>query len=217
MAKKKTAKKKAAKKAANRSKVPQAKKAKITRHLTFGQVDDIKAKLTSLRNSCLEAIDGVWDRSDDGFEDMETLILNVASTLKIELGDYRGPEPDAEDTSQFSGKIQVLMHDVTFRFWGIPVEIDDELKAELTKEAEDRAKTMIADDYREGELNYFISEASTEIRGWWGIGVPEDDLSTPFHCADCGHKDTEEEFVPSDGNPAPHVCPECGKTNCFAD
>ena len=37
-----------------------------------------------------------------------------------------------------------------------------------------------------------------------------------YRCADCGHMDDEDEFVPSDGNPAPHVCPKCGLTNCFA-
>lgn len=40
-------------------------------------------------------------------------------------------------------------------------------------------------------------------------------LSDPWHCQNCGHKDQEVEFLPSDGDPAPYVCPECGSTECF--
>lgn len=36
-----------------------------------------------------------------------------------------------------------------------------------------------------------------------------------FYCRDCNHEATEEEFWPSDGNPAPHVCPKCGRTNIY--
>lgn len=230
MAKKKAAKKKATKKAAKRSKVPQLKKAKITRHLTHGQVSEITDKLTSLRNSCLEAIDGTWDKSREGFEAMEGVCYMIADILKIKLPGYSGPDPsefeDEEDESKFAGKVEVLLHTVNFRFWGIDAPLTDELKQRLTKEAEERATTMIADGYREGELNHYYTWDGDrmlheqEIRGWWEIDwgkADEDDLSTPYHCQDCGHKAPEEEFVPSDGNPAPHVCPECGKTNCFAD
>lgn len=38
---------------------------------------------------------------------------------------------------------------------------------------------------------------------------------TPMYCQDCGHSGEENEFWPSDGNPAPHVCPNCGRTNIF--
>lgn len=38
----------------------------------------------------------------------------------------------------------------------------------------------------------------------------------PFYCQNCGHEDTESAFIPSDGNPAPHVCPQCGSSSeCF--
>jgi hypothetical protein len=35
-----------------------------------------------------------------------------------------------------------------------------------------------------------------------------------MRCANCDHGTYEENFWPSDGNPAPHVCPECGHTGC---
>ena len=36
-----------------------------------------------------------------------------------------------------------------------------------------------------------------------------------YRCSDCGAVAEEDEFVPSDGNPSPHVCPACGLTNVF--
>jgi proteasome lid subunit RPN8/RPN11 len=50
--------------------------------------------------------------------------------------------------------------------------------------------------------------------------VPQAPVAEPFsdafwYCQDCDFVGHEEEFVPSDGNPAPHICPECGRTNCF--
>ena len=41
------------------------------------------------------------------------------------------------------------------------------------------------------------------------------DGSAPCRCQDCGYEAAEEAFWPSDGNPALHVCPRCGLTNCF--
>jgi hypothetical protein len=35
-------------------------------------------------------------------------------------------------------------------------------------------------------------------------------------CQDCGQEGREDEFLPTDGNPAPLVCPKCGRTNVFA-
>lgn len=37
-----------------------------------------------------------------------------------------------------------------------------------------------------------------------------------MRCANCEHGGYEESFWPSDGNPAPVVCPECGYTGCHA-
>lgn len=45
----------------------------------------------------------------------------------------------------------------------------------------------------------------------------EEDGLVPFYCTSCGHRDNEVEFWPSDCNPAPHVCPKCGRTNCFRE
>jgi hypothetical protein len=36
-----------------------------------------------------------------------------------------------------------------------------------------------------------------------------------IQCQNCNRCGDEEDFSPSDGNPAPVVCPECGQTNCF--
>lgn len=37
-----------------------------------------------------------------------------------------------------------------------------------------------------------------------------------YRCQNCGHKAPEDDFWPSDGNPAPHICPGCGSTECFS-
>ena len=36
-------------------------------------------------------------------------------------------------------------------------------------------------------------------------------------CQNCGHRDHEIEFVPSDGDPSPFVCPKCGSTQVFSE
>lgn len=36
-----------------------------------------------------------------------------------------------------------------------------------------------------------------------------------IRCSSCEYCGSEEAFTPSDGNPAPLVCPECGRTDCF--
>ena len=37
----------------------------------------------------------------------------------------------------------------------------------------------------------------------------------PYYCESCGFQSRQEDFWPSNGNPAPLVCPRCGRTNCF--
>ncbi len=41
------------------------------------------------------------------------------------------------------------------------------------------------------------------------------DQRDQYRCSGCEYVDDEEEFMPSDGNAAPHVCPKCGSTYCF--
>lgn len=41
------------------------------------------------------------------------------------------------------------------------------------------------------------------------------DGSQPYRCNNCDYRGEEAEFWPSDGDPAPVVCPECGRTDCF--
>ena len=43
----------------------------------------------------------------------------------------------------------------------------------------------------------------------------KDDGTDEWRCQNCEHHDEEIEFIPSDGNPAPHICPECGSTDVF--
>ena len=38
----------------------------------------------------------------------------------------------------------------------------------------------------------------------------------PWYCQNCLHRADEMEFVSSDGDPAPHICPKCGSTECFS-
>jgi len=45
----------------------------------------IKDNLETLWTSCAEALSDKWDRSDDGFHDMQILIERTAKELGIEL------------------------------------------------------------------------------------------------------------------------------------
>ncbi len=46
--------------------------------------------------------------------------------------------------------------------------------------------------------------------------LPNDGDQIPFYCQDCNYHGPQEDFWPSNGNAAPVVCPECGRTNCFS-
>ena len=65
----------------------------------------------------------------------------------------------------------VLMHVVSFWVDCGTFEITDELKHDLNQAAERRAKELIQQGFREGELNYVHREEEYdhELRGWWGI------------------------------------------------
>lgn len=54
-----------------------------------------------------------------------------------------------------------------FNYWGTidSYQDTDELKTQLTEEAESRAKTQIIEDYVEGELNYETD--NLQLSGWW--------------------------------------------------
>jgi hypothetical protein len=45
----------------------------------------IKMKLQCVKNSCQEAIDGTWDKSDSGFEAMQYQLDEIAKLLGMEL------------------------------------------------------------------------------------------------------------------------------------
>lgn len=46
----------------------------------------------------------------------------------------------------------------------------DDFFNRLQDAAEQRAREMIAEDYREGELCYYDVDTDQEYRGWWQIG-----------------------------------------------
>jgi hypothetical protein len=37
-----------------------------------------------------------------------------------------------------------------------------------------------------------------------------------YRCADCGHTDREDEFMPSDGRPVEKCCPKCESVHVFS-
>ncbi len=47
----------------------------------------------------------------------------------------------------------------------------------------------------------------------WEYDSPDE---IKFRCQNCAHEGDEVDFMPSDGNPAPYICPKCGSTECFA-
>ena len=63
--------------------------------------------------------------------------------------------------------VTVCCHDVELRYWGFESEIDEELKAALQEQGEERARECISNDIRSGELNSLYYDE--EIRGWWTI------------------------------------------------
>lgn len=46
--------------------------------------EGVVKNLEALYASCTEALTGEWDKSDDGFEDMQEIILRVARVLGID-------------------------------------------------------------------------------------------------------------------------------------
>jgi hypothetical protein len=63
--------------------------------------------------------------------------------------------------------VEVCCHDVELRYWGFEAEIDEDLKAALQEQGEERAKKCISDGFSSGELNSLYNDE--EIRGWWEI------------------------------------------------
>lgn len=58
----------------NKKNLPKLNKAALLRR--------IRGDLKSIDKSCDEAIDGRWDKSDDGFEDIQTVLGQVLDDLR---------------------------------------------------------------------------------------------------------------------------------------
>jgi hypothetical protein len=81
----------------------------------------------------------------------------------------------------FEGEVEVCCHRVKFRYFieGVAKnaeELSDEAKADLEREAEERAKHCIVEGYHSGELCCLLyggdirkEEREQEIFGWWEI------------------------------------------------
>jgi len=67
-----------------------------------------------------------------------------------------------------SGFVNTCCHSVSWWLKG-KSEISNELKALMAEHAENHAKSMIIDGYREGELNLHDTETFTQYTGWWSI------------------------------------------------
>jgi hypothetical protein len=79
------------------------------------------------------------------------------------------PTSAATKTNAHTGQAEVCARRVSFEYWGFTSELTDDLKAELDRHAEERAKSCIVDGYTSGELNCFYVGTDEEIRGWWAI------------------------------------------------
>ena len=68
----------------------------------------------------------------------------------------------------YEGIVEVCAHRVSF-FYQLPVEVElsDDVKTNLTEEAESRVKACIIEGYVQGELNYESEQLS--CTGWWKI------------------------------------------------
>jgi len=68
-----------------------------------------------------------------------------------------------------------LTHEITIKWWGDELEnLTQDHKDQLKYVAVERAKEMIEQDYKEGELNttIIIGDMEVGVRGWWSICQP---------------------------------------------
>ena len=76
---------------------------------------------------------------------------------------------------RLEGDFEACGHTITFHYdlRGVPNSDDQEVIDRLTVEAEERARTMIADECVAGELNALIPvdgpDGHMEVGGWWQI------------------------------------------------
>lgn len=78
------------------------------------------------------------------------------------------PCADTPETKRdHDGTVEVCAHTVSFSYWNSPVDITRDVEEILEEEAESRAKEMINQGCRQGELNCLVND--DEIRGWWRI------------------------------------------------
>jgi hypothetical protein len=68
----------------------------------------------------------------------------------------------------YEGTVTVCCHEVSF-YYNLPPRkrVTDEIQANMTEEAEERAKTCIIDNCNQGELNY--ETENFQATGWWRI------------------------------------------------
>ena len=71
-----------------------------------------------------------------------------------------------EKVRTYGGALTVGEHDVSF-YYRLPpgIVITDEMKMNMKREAMDRAKHCISEEYNQGELNYETDEF--QATGWW--------------------------------------------------
>jgi hypothetical protein len=72
---------------------------------------------------------------------------------------------DAEQS--YETEQEVCCHRVAIRYWGFTAKLTRDLRRDLTREGRQRAKHLIGQGYRSGDLNCLCGDE--EIRGWWEI------------------------------------------------
>ena len=77
-----------------------------------------------------------------------------------------------EAITSYEKQIEACCHTVAYRYWDFPAGIlTNKVKERLDEEGEGQARDMIAQDYRQGELNCVVTvgDQDIEVHGWWTI------------------------------------------------
>ena len=102
-----------------------------------------------------------------------TVKMDNAAFEDDQIQGERESEITMAEEKEFIGTVHVCAHRVTFWYDLEELSLSDELRDQLTTEAEDRAKYSISEGYVSGELNCLYidheNDKDYEVRGGWEI------------------------------------------------
>lgn len=149
-------------------------------------------------------------------------IRHEETGLRIVLDENGGTEHDVY-IERVGDKWVILLHpNASDPVVGITI-IKDRLTVEnyegdtlLTKEVDE-----VKPEMKEPQACDRCQDIYDEARGDGYCGLcpscadEDEQEEVEFYCQVCDEEGTEDDFTPTDGNPAPHICPKCGSTNVF--